>query len=106
MSQPDSKVCFEKIFEKGEAPNDPTGPQLLVAEGNISHWGIIRSIEMGIERNGVPVQNISTYSIGISAGQNGPKFKLQLWDRQVDDVRNNSYRVFATINFCKDEKLG
>jgi hypothetical protein len=107
VSQSNSVLHFEKIIKKGEAPNDPSGPQLLVVEKSIAHWGVIRSIEMGIERNGDPVQNISTYSIGVSAGQNGrPIFKLQLWDRYVDDVRNNSYRVFATLNFCKDEKLG
>jgi hypothetical protein len=99
VNQADSVILFEKIIPKGTPLNDPVQPQLLVAERNISHWGIIRSIEMGIERNGASVQDISTYSIGVSAGQNGPNFKLQLWDRCVDDVRNNSYKVTATLNF-------
>jgi hypothetical protein len=108
VSQPNSVLLFEKIVPKGTPLNDPAQPQLLVAEGSISHWGIIRSIEMGIERNGVPVQNISTYSIGTSSGRNGSKLKLQLWDRYVDSVQYNSYTVTATLNFSrlKDDKRG
>jgi hypothetical protein len=99
VSQPQSVLHFERIVPKGTPLNDPAQPELLVAEGSISHWGIIRSIEMGIERNGVPVQNISTYSIGISSGRNRLELKLQLWDRYVDSVQNNSYKVTATLNF-------
>lgn len=106
VSQPNSVLHFEKIIPKGTPLNDPPQPQLLVAEGSISHWGIIRSIEMGIERNEVPVQNISTYSIGISSGRTGPKLKFQLWDCSVDSAQNNSYKVTATLNFSKDEKRG
>lgn len=100
ITQPNSVIKFDAKIPKGTPLNDPNNPQLLVSEEIIPHWGVIQSIEMGIERNGVAAYDIHHYSIGVSIDTRGVLFKLQHLDHSTKSVQNNSYRVTATINFC------
>lgn len=104
IDQPKSVIYFDVKIPKGTALNDPNNPQLLVSEKIIPHWGVIHSIEMGVERNGIAAYDIHHYSIGVTIDNRGVLFKLQHLDHTTKSVQNNSYRVTATLNFCTLER--
>ena len=100
IDQPNSAFKFEKFIPKGTIPNDPPNPRTLKVDVIIPHWGVLRSIEMGTERNGVRVYDINTYSIGIKSDKEGLHLQFQFLDHEVDSVQNHSYKVDGTCSFC------
>src|SRR3954465_9683876 len=62
---PSSSIKFCEEIPKGFPLHVPTTPQVLVVEKAVPHWGVLKSIELGVYRDGTIANNIATRNIGI-----------------------------------------
>jgi hypothetical protein len=72
---------------------------VLVVEDAVPHWGIIKSMEIGVSRDDCVVNDINTRNIGLKDVDGKLWLKFQLHDPTTPNVKNHGYKVDATINF-------
>lgn len=96
------ETCFQfkcKI-EKGTPPHESGGLQLPVFEGIIPFWGILKSHEVAILRDGRQVFDIATQTVGVKRNQIGRYIlKFQTNDHTVKSIVDHEYEIDAVFNF-------
>jgi hypothetical protein len=98
-SGPSSSIKFCKEIPKGFPLHVPTTPQVLVVEKAVPHWGVLKSIELGVYRDGTIANNIATRNIGIQEKDGELILTFQLLDETTDSVQLHAYNFEATLNF-------
>jgi hypothetical protein len=98
-SGPSSSINFRMEIPRGFPPHVPATPQVLVVEKTVPHWGILKSIELGVYRDGTIANDIATRNIGIQERDGELILTFQLLDETTNSVQLHSYNFEATINF-------
>lgn len=96
------------LFEV-RVPEDVTGDawswdekhrcHVLTVDRTVPHWGILRSIEQGVYRDGAVANDIINYSVGVKEYQGSLVVQFQLRYHGDLKVREHKYLVQATFNF-------
>ena len=92
-------ISFAKEVAKGTPLNDSGDPNLIVFEGPIPCWGILKSTEVGVFRDGVRADDVGTRTIGVSEVQGSVWLKFQMYDPTVTIVMDHSYMLSAQLHF-------
>jgi hypothetical protein len=94
-----SALKFSKEIKKGYPPHVPETPKVLVVEGVISHWVVLKSIELGVYRDGSIANNVATRNVGVSEIDGRLFLTFQLIDEDTTSVALHDYRFEASLEF-------
>ena len=92
-------ITFRKEVAKGASLNDPGDPNLIVFEGPIPFWGVLKSTEVAVYRDGARADDVGTRTIGVSDVDGLVWLKFQMFDGTVGTVTDHSYVLEAQLHF-------
>jgi hypothetical protein len=86
--------------------NSSRGPRanlVLTVEDSIPHWGVVRSIEAKVLRDGCVAEDMQVSNIGITEkaldGKNVIDLQFEVQHFGKEDVTQHTYAVVATVEF-------
>jgi hypothetical protein len=95
---PPVKVPYVGAWKAGTIYPDPQPKDWFKVDGPIARWGIVRSMQITVYRNGKPARNISQQDFGVKLYKGKIVLSMQFRDLYGDPAIDN-YHVDATIHF-------
>lgn len=95
---PTEKIKFnqEKSMRKEEGKRIE-----FKVEQRVDNWGVFRSMEIGVRRNGEPADDVAIRNMGVKESNGQLILSFNLRDETKISAGDYSYVVDATISFYK-----
>lgn len=93
----------EKIkFKQEKSMRKEDGERIeFKVEQRVDNWGVFRSMEIGVRRNGKPADDVAIRNMGVKESNGQLILSFDLCDETKISTGNYTYAVDATISFYK-----